>query len=160
MRLQGVHANFLQLQWFIDKIKQDFFQVVVVSILLYRCTTLMLTKQREKARDRNCTRMSWAILNNSWKQYPAKQWLYSHLPPISKTIQIRWTRYAGHFWKTKDELIGDILWQTTLHECASVGWPTKACLQQLCADIRCSLEDLQGAMDDRDKWRMSWRNSY
>ena len=31
-----------------NKIKQDFFQAVAVSVLLYRCTTLMLTDTREK----------------------------------------------------------------------------------------------------------------
>ena len=36
----------------------------------------------------NCTRMLWAILNKSWKQYPTKQQLYNHIPPIPKAIQI------------------------------------------------------------------------
>ena len=31
-----------------------------------------------------------------------------YLPPISQTIQIRWTRHAGHFWRSKDELICDV----------------------------------------------------
>ena len=49
-----------------DKIKQ-FFQAAVVSILLYGCTTWMLTKCMEKKQDSNCTRMLQAILNKSWK---------------------------------------------------------------------------------------------
>ena len=55
-----------------------------------------LIKHIEKRLDGNCTRMLRAILNKSWKQHPTKQQLYCHLPPISKTIQIRWTRHAGH----------------------------------------------------------------
>ena len=48
------------------------------------------------------------------KQYPAKQQLYGHRPPISKTIQIRRARPTGNCWKSKDELISDVLlW--TLH---------------------------------------------
>ena len=35
----------------------------------------------------------------------------------------------------------------------SVGWPARTYLHQLCADTGCSLEDLLGAMDDRDRWR-------
>ena len=55
-----------------------------------------------------------AILNKSWRQHPTKQQLYGHLPPISKTIKIRRTRHAGHCWRSKDELIGNVLlW--TLH---------------------------------------------
>ena len=44
-----------------DKIKRNFFQAVVVLILLYRCTTWMLTKCWEEKLDRNCTRMLQAI---------------------------------------------------------------------------------------------------
>ena len=35
--------------------------------------------------------------------------LYGHLPPIMKTIQVRWTRHAGHCWRSRDELISDVL---------------------------------------------------
>ena len=66
-----------------NEIRWDFFQAVVVSVLLYGCTTWTLTKCIEKKLDGNCTRMLRAILNKSWKQQPTKQQLYSHLPPIS-----------------------------------------------------------------------------
>ena len=36
-----------------DKIKQDFYQAVVVVILLYVCTTSALTKRLEKKLDGN-----------------------------------------------------------------------------------------------------------
>ena len=51
----------------IDKMKCSFFQAVVVSILLYGCTTWMLTKRLEKKLDGNYTRMLRAILNKSWR---------------------------------------------------------------------------------------------
>ena len=47
-----------------DKMKLGFFQAVVVSILLYGCTTWTLTKRLEKKLDDNYTRMLQAILNN------------------------------------------------------------------------------------------------
>ena len=47
-----------------DKMKRSFFQAAVVSILLYGCTTWMLTK---KKLDGNYTRMVRAILNESWR---------------------------------------------------------------------------------------------
>ena len=92
-----------------------------------------------------------AILNKSWKQHPTKQQLYGHLPPISKTIQIRQTRPAGHCWRSKDELKSDVLLWTPPHGCARP--PTKTYLKQLCTDTGCSLEDLPETMDDRDDWR-------
>ena len=45
-----------------DKMKRGFFQAAAVSILLYGCTTWMLTKRLEKL-DGNYTRMLRAILN-------------------------------------------------------------------------------------------------
>ena len=88
-----------------DEIKRDFFQTVVVSILLHGCTTWTLTKDIAKKLDGNCTRMLRAIFKKYWKQHPTKQQLYYHLPPISKTIRIRRARHAGHYWRSKNELI-------------------------------------------------------
>ena len=79
-----------------DKIKCSFSQAAVVSILLYGCSTLMLTKHMEKMLDGNYTRMLPAIVNKSWRQHPTKQQLHGHLQPITKTIKFRQTRHAGH----------------------------------------------------------------
>ena len=89
-----------------------------------------------------------AILNKSWKQHPTKQKLFSDLPPIMKTIQIRWTRHAGHCWKRKDELISNILLLTP----SKVGRPARTYIQQFCANTGCSLEDLLGVIGNRDWW--------
>ena len=80
-----------------------------MSILLYGCTMWMLTKHMEKKLDNNYTRMLRAVLNKSWRQHSIKQQMYGYLPPITKTIQVRRTRHAGHCWRSKDELISDIL---------------------------------------------------
>ena len=78
----------------IDEMKRSFFQTAVVSILLYGCTTWTLTKRLEKKLDGNYTRMLRAILNKSWRQHPTRRQLYGHLPPITKTIQVRRARHA------------------------------------------------------------------
>ena len=45
---------------------------------------------------------------------PTRHQLYGHLPPITKTIQVRRTRHAGHCWRSRDELISDVLlWTPT-----------------------------------------------
>ena len=68
----------------------------------------------KKKLDRNKTRMLRTILNKSWKQQPTKEQLYCHLPPMSKRIQVKQTRHAGHSWRCKDELISDVLlWTPT-----------------------------------------------
>ena len=92
-----------------DKMKYNFFQAAVVSILLYGCTTWTLTKRMEKMLDSNYTGMLQAILNKSWRQHPTKQKLYGHLQPITKTIKVRRTRHAGDCWRSRHELIRDVL---------------------------------------------------
>ena len=106
----------------------------------------------EKKLDGNYTRMLQAILNKSWREQPTKQQLYGHLPPITKTIQGRWTRHVGHCWTSRDELISDILWWTPSQGWAKAGQPARTDIQSLCADTGCSLEDLLRVMDDREGW--------
>ena len=124
------------------KMKRSFCQAAVVSIQLYGCTTWTLTKRLEKKLDGNYTRMLRAILNKSWRQHPTRHQLYGHQPPIMKTIQVRWTRHAGHCWRSRDELISDVLLWTPR---AKARRPARTYIQQLC--------DLPEGMNDREKWR-------
>ena len=135
-----------------DKMKRSFFQAAVTSILLYGCTTWTLTKRLEKKLDGNYTRMLRAILNKSWRQHPTRHQLYGHLPPITKTIQVRRARHAGHCWRSRDELMRDVLLWTPKHGRANAGRPTRTYIQQLCEDTGCCPEDLPRAMNDREKW--------
>ena len=133
--------------------KRSFFQAAVTSILLYGCTTWTLTKRLEKMLDGNYTRMLRAILNKSWRQHPTRHQLYGHLPPITKTIQVRRTRHAGHCWRSRDELIRDVLLWTPTHGRAKAGRPARTYIQQLCEDTGCCPEDLPRAMNNREEWR-------
>ena len=133
-----------------DKMKRSFFHAAVTSILLYGCTTWTLTKRLEKKLDGNYTRMLRAILNKSWQQHPTRHQLYGHLPPITKTIQVRRTRHAGHCWRSRDELIRDVLLWIPTHGRAKAGRPARTYIQQLCEDTGCCPEDLPRAMNDRE----------
>ena len=133
--------------------KRSFFQAAVTSILLYGCTTWTLTKRLEKKLDGNYTRMLRAILNKSWQQHPTRHQLYGHLPPITKTMQVRRTRHAGHCWRSRDELIRDVLLWIPTHGRAKAGRPARTYIQQLCEDTGCCPEDLPRAMNDREEWR-------
>ena len=133
--------------------KRSFFQEAVVSILLYGCTTWTLTKRLEKKLDGNYTRRLRAILNKSWRQNSTRHQLYGHLPLITKTIQVRRTRHAGHCWRIWDELISDVLPWTPTYGQAKAGRPARTYIQQLCEDTECSAEDQPEAMNDREKWR-------
>ena len=117
--------------------KRSFFHAAVASILPYGCTTWTLTKRLEKKLDGNYTRILRAILNKSWRQHPTRHQLYGHLPPITKTIQVRRTRHAGHCRRSRFELISDVLLWTPTHSRAKAGRPARTYIQQLCEDTGC-----------------------
>ena len=98
------------------------------------------------------SRMLRAILDKSWRQHPTRHQLYGHLPPITKTIQVRRTRHAGHCWRSRDELIRDVLLWTPTHGRAKAGRPARTYIQQVCEDTGCCPEDLPRAMNDREEW--------
>ena len=130
-----------------------------MSILLYGCTAWTLTKRMEKMLDGNYTRMLRAILNKPWRQHHTREQLYGHLPPIIKTIKIRRTRPVAHCWRSRDELICDVLLWTPSHGRAKAGRPARTFMQQFCADTGCNPEDLPKAMDDREVWRERVRDT-
>ena len=99
----------------------------------------------EKKLDGNYTRRLRVILNKSWRQHLTKHQLNGHLPAIMKTIKVRRTRHAGHCWRSRDELISDVLLWTPSHGRA------KAEEAHLCVDMGCSPEYLLEERDDREE---------
>ena len=137
-----------------DKMKHSFFQAAVTSILLYGCTTWTLAKRLEKKLDGNYTRMLRAILNKSWRQHPTMHQLYGHLPPITKTVQVRRNRHSGHSWRSRDELISDVLLLNPTYGRAKAG---RTYIQHLCEETGCSLNTCQrrwtiGRSGERKSW--------
>ena len=61
-------------------------------------------------------------------------------------------------WRSRDEVINDVLLWTPSHDRAKVGCPARTYIQQLCADTGCSPVDLPEAMDNREVWRERVRN--
>ena len=90
-----------------DKMKRSFFKAVVTSILLYGCTTWTLTKRLEKKLDGNYTRM------------------LPTLRPPAPYHENYSTRHAGHCWRSRDELIRDVLLWTHKYGCAKAGRPAR-----------------------------------
>ncbi len=123
----------------------------------YCCMDALLGRYQKKL-DGNYTRMLRPILNKSWRQHPTKHQLYGHLPPITKTIQVRRTIHVGPCWRSRDELIRDVLLWTATCGGAKAGRPAQTYIRQLCEDMGCSPEDLPEAMNDREKWRKRVRN--
>ena len=133
--------------------KRSFFQAAAASILLYGYTTGTLIKRLEKKLDGNYTRMLRAILNNSRQQHTTRAPTIRLHTPITKTTPVRRTRHSGHCWRSRDQLISDVLLWTPAYGRAKAGRPARTYIQQLCEDTGCSAEDLPEGMNDREKWR-------
>ena len=95
-----------------------------------------------------CCVQSWQVLAAT----PHKTPTVRPPAPITKTIQVRRTRHAGHCWRSRDELIRDVLLWIPTHGRAKAGRPARTYIQQLCEDTRCCPEDLPRAMNDREEW--------
>ena len=91
------------------------FQAAVVNTA-YGCTTCLLSQGMNRKLDGNCTRILRAVLNKSWRKHPTKQLLYWYIVLISKRIQTKRGRHAGHSRRVKGELISDILLWTLQSE--------------------------------------------
>ena len=121
-----------------NKRKRSFFQAAIVSILLKGCITWTLSKWLEKKLGGNYTRMLRAIMNRSLRQHPTKEQLSGNLPPITKTVQIRRTTHAWHCWRSRDELISDVLLWTPSHGRTEAERPARTYILQLCEVTECS----------------------
>ena len=102
----------------------------------------------------------WKLYNNATSYFELRMETTAYktttvrpLAPISKTIQVRRTKYAEYFWRSHDELIRDVLLWTPTHGRASVIRPARTCLHHLCADIGCRWDNFPEVMDDRDRER-------
>ena len=117
------------------------------------CVCVCVCVYRHRKLDGNYTKMLQAILKKSWRKHPTKQQLYGHLLPITETIKVIRIRHAGYCWRSRDDLIIDVLRCTPSDGHAKVGRLARTYIQQFCVDTECSPEDLPEAMNDRERWQ-------
>ena len=77
------------------------------------------------------------------RQHPTRHQLYGTCP-YHETIQVRRTRHAGHCWRSRDELIRDVLFVTPTHGRVKAGRPARKYIQQLCEDTDVVLKTYLG----------------
>ena len=121
-----------------DKIQQEFFQIVTISVLLYDCTTWTLMKQLEKRLDGNYTRMLCAVFNKSWRSpswpltihltnYPGKTnktcWalLKKQEPTHNQHSPVDSYTWTHQNWPTSKDLYSSALCEHYMQS----RWPTK-----------------------------------
>ena len=135
------------------KLKIQFFKATVESVLLYGAECWTLTKQLEKKLDGTYTRLLRASLNISWRQRLTNKSLYGDLPKVSQLVRERRLRFAGHFYRAKDECISDVLFWRPQQGKRSVGRPAKTYVDLLEEDTDFNTEELMNLMADRVLWR-------
>ena len=133
------------------------FENSTISIIMISCydgnpTDLLFLKTYDAlksltATTQECCEQYWTSPGGSTLQTS------SCMATITKTIQVRRTRHAGHCWRSRDELASDIFLWTPSHGRVKAGRPARTYIQQLCAYTGCSPEDLPEAIDDREGWR-------
>ena len=93
------------------------------------------------------------------EQRSTKQHVYSHLHPNSKTIQVRFSKFAEHCWRSKDGLISEVFPSASTYGHTSAGRPGKYYIHPLHVDTGCRLEDLQWAMGIWDSYQVRGKES-
>ena len=73
-------------------------------------------------------------------------------PDISIILRERRMRFAGHRWRAKQRLAGDLLLWSPNHGKRRVGRPAITYIDQLCRDTGCLLNDLPALLQDSDGW--------
>ena len=104
-----------------DKMKRSFFQAAVnVDTAVWMHYLDAYKTAGEEAR-----RQLHKYVASNIEQFLAatlpRHQRYGYLPPIMKTIQVRRTRHAGHCWRSRDELISDVIIWTPTYSRAKAG---------------------------------------
>ena len=94
-----------------------------------------------------------AALNRSWRDHPTNKELYGNTPPLSQSIRRHRLRFAGHCWRSKQELAGDLVVWAPSHGRRSQGRPRMTYPEQLANDIGCLPQELPALMSNKDEWR-------
>ena len=116
-----------------NKMKRSFFQAAVVSILLHGCTTWTLT--------------------NGWRKSKATPHKAAENTATYHPSKLDEPDMRDNCWRSRDELISDVLLWTPSDGRAKAGRPARTYIQQLCVDTGCSQENMPEVMNDREGWR-------
>ena len=93
-----------------------------------------------------------AALNISRRDHMSNKDLYGKIPKITDTIREQRLRFSGHCWRSKNEVVSDVLLWLPIHGRRSRGRPTTTFVDPLMEDTSCNYEELPNAMMNRQEW--------
>ena len=120
---------------------------MALSIILYGCTTWTQEKKLKWKLNKNAACYFEQILEATTHKTAAVRPLTSQLKNHPRR-----TRHKGHCWRSKDELISDILVWTPRHGRATVDCPARIYSHQVYANIGVVLKTYR-------EWWMIWTDN-
>ena len=136
------------------RLKRNLFRAAVESVLVYGAITWTLTIALEKKINGFYTRMLRAALNISWIHHMSNKDLYGKIPKITDTILEQRLRFSGYCWRSKNEVVSDVLLWLPMHGRRSRGSPAKTVVDHLMEDTSSNYKQLPNAMMNREEWRV------
>jgi len=94
---------------FSNILKLQTFKSLVQPILLYGSETWTMTKTMLKSLDGCYTNLLKRVQNLDWRNHPTLQDIYNGLPRISSVLTSRMLTFSGHCFRSKHEVISDLL---------------------------------------------------
>ena len=134
-----------------SKTKLKIFDATIMSILLYACESWSLNKSLERKIDGCYTRMLRRVKNINPLSHTTNKVLYGGRPPISKVIQNRRLRLAGHVVRGSEPATNLLFWEP--EKPRRRGRPTKTIYNLIKEDTGLEGAELKRLMLDRDRWR-------
>ena len=98
-----------------------------------------------------------AALHISWRDNMLNKDLYGKIPKITDTIREQRLIFSGHCWRSKNEVVSDVLLWLPIHGRRSRGHPVKTFVDQLMEETSCTYEELPNAMMNREECRVRIR---
>ena len=135
-----------------DKITQEFFQAVAVSVLWYSGTTQTLMKHIEKKKTK------WKLHKDAVCYFEKNPGSSTQRNNSCKAISPHLTNHPSKTNKScwspmrKNKLISNIPLWTPTHRHTSVDWIAKTYIHQLCVDTGRCVKYWPNVIANRDKW--------
>ncbi len=133
-----------------NAIKVKTFKTLVEPILLYGSETWTMTKTMLKSLDGCYTNLLKRVQNLDWRSHPSLLQIYNGLPRISNVLTSRMLAFAGHCFRSKHEVISDLLLWCPVGPKRS---RKRTYLDTLKRETGLETIELGTAMADRELWR-------
>ena len=135
-------------------LKIRFFLSSVESILLYGSEAWTVPADLKSKIDGCYTKLLRRVLNVKWQEHMTNERLYQNLPKLSKKIQIRRLKFAGHCARATDQPVNRLLFWSPQGGRTNRGRPLKTFKDNLAEDTGLQNQrELLQLMKNKDLWK-------